>query len=172
VFEVLSGAHYAGGDEEGAACDLGEAMMIVDELLRLRTALYAHVQQGTMNVDVDAAYWTVDRALAGKADATMAVRYAKETLAVLGDKEETVVRQLPTRAISKAEHDALLDGPAPKSVSRDEYERMMREAQQESGVMEGVSRSATFAVAQAALRPEEQPTIAEERPRLTLKVER
>jgi len=106
-------------------------MMIVDELLRLRTALYAHVQQGTMNVDVDAAYWTVDRALAGKGDAATAVRYAKETLAVLGDKEEAVVRQLPTRTISKAEHDALLDGPAPKSVSREEYEQMMLEAQRE-----------------------------------------
>jgi hypothetical protein len=144
-------------------------MMIVDELLRLRTALYAHVQQGTMNVDVDAAYWTVDRALAGKGDAATAVRYAKETLATLEPPKRV---ELSARVISKAEHDALLDGPAPKSVSREEYEQMMREAQQESGVMEGVSRSATFAVAQAALRPEDQPTIAEERPRLTLKVER
>lgn len=38
--------------------------------------------------------------------------------------------------------------------------------------LDSVSRSATFAVAQAALRPEEPTTIAEERPRLTLKVER
>jgi len=36
----------------------------------------------------------------------------------------------------------------------------------------GVSRSATFEVAQRALRPEEQPQEAEERPRLTLRVER
>jgi hypothetical protein len=35
-----------------------------------------------------------------------------------------------------------------------------------------VSRSATFEVAQAALRPEKELTVAEERPRLTLKVER
>jgi hypothetical protein len=36
----------------------------------------------------------------------------------------------------------------------------------------GVSRSATFEVAVAPFRHKEQPTIAEERPRLTLKVER
>jgi hypothetical protein len=105
--------------------------MIVDELLRLRTALYAHVQQGTMNVDVDAAYWTVDRALAGKADATMAVRYAKETLATLATLEPSKRVELQARTISKAEHDALLNGPAPKSVSKEDYERMMLEAQRE-----------------------------------------
>jgi len=126
VFEVLPGAHHAGGDQEGSACDLGEAMMIVDELLRLRTALYPYVMQGMMD-DVDAAYWTLDRALAGKADAAAAIRYAKETLETLGPPKRV---ELPTRTISKAEHDALLDGPAPKSVSREEYERMMKEAQE------------------------------------------
>ena len=101
--------------------------MMIDELLRLRTALYAHVQQGLMNVDVDAAYWTVERALAGKGDAAVAVRYAKETLATLEPPKRV---ELQARTISKAEHDALLDGPAPKSVSREEYERMMKEAQE------------------------------------------
>ena len=100
--------------------------MIVDELLRLRTALYPYVMQGMM-ADVDAAYWTLDRALAGKADAAAAIRYAKETLETLWPPKRV---ELPTRAISKAEHDALLDGPAPKSVSREEYERMMKEAQE------------------------------------------
>ena len=101
--------------------------MIVDELLRLRTALYAHVQQGAMNVDVDAAYWTVDRALAGKTDAATAIRYAKETLATLEPPKRV---ELAARVISKAEHDAMLDGPTPKAVSREEYEQMMREAQE------------------------------------------
>jgi hypothetical protein len=126
VLGLLPGANPAWRDEEGTAGNLGREAM-TDELLRLRTALYAHVQQGLMNVDVDAAYWTVDRALAGKADAAMAVRYAKETLATLEPPKRV---ELQARTISKAEHDALLDGPAPKSVSREEYERMMREAQE------------------------------------------
>jgi hypothetical protein len=75
-----------------------------------------------------------------------------------------------------------------KSVSAQPVERARHDqlmAEQQQGVAShsddcgcgyckplGVSRSATFAVAQAALRPEEQPTVTEERPRLTLKVER
>jgi len=127
VLGLLSSANPAWRDKARVGSDLGREAM-TDELLRLRTALYAHVQQGLMNVDVDAAYWTVDRALAGKADAATAVRYAKETLATLEPPKRV---ELQARAISKAEHDALLDGPAPKSVSREEYERMMLEAQRE-----------------------------------------
>ena len=125
VLGLLSSANPAWRDKARVGSDLGREAM-TDELLRLRTALYAHVQQGLMNVDVDAAYWTVDRALAGKADAATAVRYAKETLATLEPPKRV---ELQARTISKAEHDALLDGPAPKSVSREEYERMMKEAQ-------------------------------------------
>jgi len=126
VLGLLPSADLAWRDEEGTAGNLGREAM-TDELLRLRTALYAHVQQGLMNVDVDAAYWTVERALAGKGDAAVAVRYAKETLATLEPPKRV---ELQARAISKAEHDALLDGPTPKSVSREDYERMMKEAQE------------------------------------------
>lgn len=98
------------------------------EMEGLRTRLYHHVQRGSMNIDVDAAYWTLDRALAGKAEPLAAIRYARETLMTLGDITMPKV-EIKARTISKAEHDAMLDGPTPKSVSREDYERMMREAQ-------------------------------------------
>lgn len=99
------------------------------EMEALRARLYQHVQQGSMNIDVDAAYWTLDRALAGKAMASAAIRYARETLMSLGDITTPKV-EIKTRALTKEEHDALLASDAPKSVSREDYERMMREAQE------------------------------------------
>jgi hypothetical protein len=35
------------------------------------------------------------------------------------------------RVISKEEHDAMLEGPAQRSVSKEDYERMMKEARGE-----------------------------------------
>jgi hypothetical protein len=37
---------------------------------------------------------------------------------------------MKTRTLTKEEHDALLDGPTPRGVSREDYERMMLEAQE------------------------------------------
>jgi hypothetical protein len=122
---LLSSAGIASGAEAWVDVDSREAGMR-DELLVLRTKLYGYAQQGLVNPDVDAAYWMVDRALAGKASADAAVRYAKETLEGLEPRKPV---ELKTRTLTKAEHDALLDGPAPKSVSKEDYERMMREAQ-------------------------------------------
>ena len=98
------------------------------EMLGLRTRLYGLTQQGQMNADVDAAYWMLDRALAGKADTVAAIRYARETLATMVPEERPKV-ELKTRTLTKAEHDALLDGPAPRTVDADQYRRMMEEAQ-------------------------------------------
>ena len=101
------------------------------ELLELRTRLYGHLQQGMMNPDVDAAYWTVDRALAGKASVDAAIRYARETLEAAVPLEERPRVELKTRTLTKAEHDAMMEGKEPsRGVSREEYERMMREAQE------------------------------------------
>ena len=62
-----------------------------------------------------------------------------------------------------------------RSVDADQYRRMMDEMQAESSAVSavaGVSRNATFQVAQAVLRPDEQPALAAEHPRLTLKVDK
>jgi len=97
------------------------------ELLELRTRLYGHLQQGMMHPDVDAAYWTVDRALAGKVSVDLACRYAREALSAV---EPPVRVEVQARVISKEEHDAMLEGSAQRSVSKEDYERMMREAQE------------------------------------------
>ena len=86
--------------------------------------------------------------------------------------EERHRRQLVelARDVCKRRWEEIADRP--RNISAKEAKRLLVEMQQESAPTGRVSRSATFAVAQTALHPEEQPTIAEERPRLTLKVER
>ena len=79
--------------------------------------------------DIDSAYWTLDLAINNKQSVRMAMNYASEVIA----RYEAAARkpvELKTRMLTKAEHDALLDGPAPNSVSKEDYERMMREAQE------------------------------------------
>ena len=101
-----------------------------DELERLRKRLEELRVEGKFDEDVDAAYWTADRALSGRGWGGIgpALDYARE---VVGRYESGRKRvEVVTRGISKAEHDALVGGEKPKIMTRDEYERMMREAQE------------------------------------------
>jgi len=101
-----------------------------DELERLRKRLEELRVEGKFDEDVDAAYWTADRALSGRGWGGIgpALDYARE---VVGRYESGRKRvEMVTRGISKAEHDALVGGDRPKIMTRDEYERMMREAQE------------------------------------------
>lgn len=78
--------------------------------------------------DIDAAYWTLDLALSNKQSVSMAIAYAQEVIA----RYEAAVRQpvkLLTREITQDEHDRLL-GRETRGVSKEDYERMMREAQE------------------------------------------
>lgn len=86
-------------------------------------------REGLFDSDIDGAYWQVEQAQAGRSSAAVAVEYATDVLMRYGRVKPAAVPVVVTKKISKAEHDALLDGPAPKSVSREEYERMMLEAQ-------------------------------------------
>lgn len=70
---------------------------------------------------------------------------------------------VPAQAIERARHDELM---AQQGLHGDDC------GCDYCSPLDSVSRSATFEVAQAALRPEKEPTVAQERPRLTLKVER
>lgn len=99
-----------------------------DELLALRARLEQLRREGLTDEDIDAAYWTADRALEGRGFAGMgpALDYARE---VVGRYERQRKRvELRTRVVTKEEHDSLL-GERPKIMTKDEYERMMREAQ-------------------------------------------
>ncbi len=102
-----------------------------DELLALKARLEQLRWEGKTDEDIDAAYWTVDRALEGRgfASPTVALSYGREVVARYDQAARKKV-ELQTRTLTKEEHDALLASDAPKSVSREDYERMMREAQE------------------------------------------
>jgi len=101
-----------------------------DELLKLKARLEELRREGLTDEDIDAAYWTVDRALEGRGWGGLgaALSYGREVVGRYDAASRKKV-ELPTRVLTKEEHDALLASDAPKSVSREEYERMMREAQ-------------------------------------------
>lgn len=120
------GADVEGGQDGSEPT--GDAVR--DELERLRKRLEELRVEGKFDEDVDAAYWTADRALSGRGWGGIgpALDYARE---VVGRYESGRKRvEVVTRGISKAEHDALVGGDKPKIMTRDEYERMMREAQE------------------------------------------
>lgn len=94
-------------------------------------------------------------------DTSVLSRWSNEdSLVVTEVRKRNVV---PTQEIERARHDELM---AQQAWHGDDcgcdYCRPL----------DGVSRSATFAVAMAPFHPEYQPAAAEERPRLTLKVEK
>lgn len=91
--------------------------------------LYRHIQQGAVDPDLDAAYWTVERAMMNKASADVAIRYATEVL----DRVEPAARKpvdLPVRAVSKSEHDSMFGERQTVSLTAEEYQRMIKEAQE------------------------------------------
>jgi len=100
-----------------------------EEILKLRADLERLRSEGWMDSDVDAAYWSLGRVLDQWSGVKPAFEFAREVLARY-DKSYRVNTQVNARVITKEEHDALIDGPKPQSVSREEYERMMREAQE------------------------------------------
>jgi hypothetical protein len=101
------------------------------ELLSLKARLEELRREGLTDDDIDAAYWTVDRALEGRGwgTPTAALSYGREVVARYDQASRKKV-ELKTRVLTKEEHDALLASDAPKSVSREDYERMMKEAQE------------------------------------------
>lgn len=99
-----------------------------DELLALRARLEELRREGKFDEDVDAAYWTADRALSSRGGMGPALDYAREVVARY-DPAARAKLKLSVRGISKEEHDAMV-GERPKIMTRDEYERMMREAQE------------------------------------------
>lgn len=103
--------------------------MTPSDILKLRSDLESLRANGSFDPDIDAAYFDLGRALDQRSSVASAVSFAKEVLARY-DKTYRAAAQVKARTITKEEHDALLDGPTPKGVSREEYERMMREAQE------------------------------------------
>lgn len=100
------------------------------DFLTLRADLERLRSEGSFDPDIDAAYFDLGRALDQRSGMPRAVMFAQEVLA----RYDAAYRQqakVSARTITKAEHDAMLDGPQPKGVSREEYERMMREAQRD-----------------------------------------
>ena len=94
------------------------------------TRLYRHIQQGNVDPDLDAAYWTVERAMMGRASADVAIRYATEVL----ERVDPGVRKpvdLPVRAVSKSEHDAMFGEKTTTTLTPEEYQRMIKEAQEQ-----------------------------------------
>lgn len=130
-----------------------EVTQMVSLLQRLRGELVAvDVIDGTDEVECDAILAAIDRALADRADAGWAyqqgitylyehrIREQQMTPAQWRQRESwrdvrrarkarDQYQSKPARTITKAEHDAMLDGPAPRAVDAEEYQRMMREAQ-------------------------------------------
>lgn len=100
-----------------------------DKLQRLRADLVKAQWDGAFEPEVESALWTVKRALAGEAEYGSAVEYAINTLRSIGVYEQPKVAFTVSRTISKAEHDAML-GRESRGVDKEEYERMMREAQE------------------------------------------
>jgi hypothetical protein len=100
-----------------------------EEILKLRAALEVLTLEGNLDSDIPAAYFDLGCAPAASSRAKLSIAFAREVLARY-DNSYRVNTQVSARVITKEEHDSLLDGPKPQSVSREEYERMMREAQE------------------------------------------
>lgn len=100
-----------------------------EEVLKLRTALEVLTLEGNLDSDIQAAYFDLAQAPPSSMRLKASMAYAREVLARY-DQAYRVSIPVSARVITKEEHDALLDGPGPKGVSREEYERMMREAQE------------------------------------------
>lgn len=102
-----------------------------DELLKLKARLEELRTQGWLDEDIDAAWYTVHLAVERRPFASVdaALQYGRE---VVGRYDAATRKrvELPTRTLTKEEHDSLMNSEAPKSVSREDYERMMREAQE------------------------------------------
>jgi len=101
---------------------LAEAKAKLEELRR----------EGLFDSDIDGAYWQVEQAQAGRSSAAVAVEYALDVLTRYGRVKPAAVPVVVAKTISKAEHDALAGDLMPsRSLSKEDYERMMREAQGE-----------------------------------------
>lgn len=101
---------------------LAEAKAKLEELRR----------EGLFDSDIDGAYWQVEQAQAGRSSVAVAVEYATDVLTRYGRVKPVAVPVIVAKTISKAEHDALAGDLMPsRSLSKEDYERMMREAQGE-----------------------------------------
>ena len=100
-----------------------------EEILKLRADLERLRSEGWMDSDVDAAYWNLGRVMEQWTGVKAAFEFAREVLARY-DKSYRVNTYVNARVITKEEHDSLLDGPKQLSVSKEDYDRMMREAQE------------------------------------------
>lgn len=134
---------------------MSEVTQMVTLLQRLRGELAAvDVIDGPDEAECDARIAAVDRALAAQTDIRGPWAYQqgitylyehriREQRMTPGEwrqreswrdvrkarKARDQYQAKPARTITKEEHDALLDGPAPRAVDAEEYQRLMTEAQ-------------------------------------------
>ena len=100
-------------------------------LVEVKAKLAELRQEGLFDSDIDGAYWQVEQAQVGRSSAAVAVEYATDVLTRYGRVKPAVVPVVMAKKISKAEHDALAGDLMPsRSLSKEDYERMMREAQE------------------------------------------
>lgn len=102
-----------------------------EALAHLRAALNKHSESWNAGPDIEGALWLVRRAIDGRGDVGTAIREARDVLAAI-EQRQAPVKPLTVRTIAKDEHDALMgvEVGVTKAVGREEYERMMREAQE------------------------------------------
>jgi hypothetical protein len=100
-----------------------------EALSGLRTALNKHSESWDMDPDLEGAIWLVRRAIDGRGDVPTAIREARSVLAAI-EQRQAPAKPLTVRTITKDEHDSLVGDTGPRGVSREDYERMMREAQE------------------------------------------
>ena len=92
------------------------------ELERLRL-------EGVLDSDIDGAYWGLQQAQLGRGGMVAAVEYALEVMARYGKARQGVV-MVEAKRISKEAHDALAGELMPsRTLTKEEYERMMREVE-------------------------------------------
>jgi hypothetical protein len=109
----------------------GKRTELMERVLELRALLYDHVRSGKMDAELDSVFWSLDWAVRSDSEVThRQVIYDAEVLLDRLQPERRKRFEVQARVISKEEHDAMLEGPAQRSVSKEDYERMMREAQE------------------------------------------
>lgn len=86
---------------------------------------------GQMHPDLGAALWTLQRALSSGSGLAAAVAFGSDVMRSLdlSHRWPWDAVGVGVRAVSRAEHDALLGREATRGVDADEYQRLMREAQ-------------------------------------------
>ena len=124
---MFSGEGVAGSEGEGVGSDEEEVMESVEEMKRELERLR---MEGVLDSDIDGAYWGLEQAQKGRGGMVGAVEYAGEVLARYGKARGVVVLVVEAKRISKEEHDAMAGEMMPsRTLTKEEYERMMREAQ-------------------------------------------